>query len=203
MSLLGAPVEAVEIGLTGSLALGLSEPSAPKVHDIDFVFTADLQSNANLVRHLSQMVNTNPNLRLREHGKGWQVRWRGRTALCCAFFMYQDPSAAPLADVLAMRTLIDNVTIVGRVIDDMHSAYVPSIVTIAPQDGVHELPQDAQSHLCVVMSHLRSRGDFARGALGAFTGSLVEIEARGATFLALSVVDGNSSRLLTPPWEPY
>jgi hypothetical protein len=192
-----------QIGLTGSLKLRARGRRLQEFHDIDLVFTADLMTNLAIIGELSRITRSEKSARVYEHGKGWQIRVRSTTGLLCAFFAYQDPRDSPLHGLREIRTIRDELVIRGTVTDHVHNGYLPTILTVNPRNAVKYLPISERSDLTVIISHLRGRGDFFEGDEGLFRGALVEIETGKSSFLALSVIDGDDSRILTPPWIPY
>jgi hypothetical protein len=194
----------IHIGLTGSLRLGAASRSGnTRAHDVDIVFTGDLVDIADMTRRISSGVAAHPELRLYEHGKGWRIRARTRAGILCPFFGYDDPRSSPIYGLRMVRTVRERVTVRGIVVDDTHNAYLPTHLTIRPIEASCILPPAVCQGLSVIISHLRARGDFFRGDRGMFTGDLIELTFDSHEQLALSVLDGNESVLLTPPWLPF
>jgi len=194
----------IHTGLTGSLRLGaVSRSGDMSAHDVDIVFTGDLGDISDMTRRISSGVAAHPELRLYEHGKGWRIRARTRAGILCPFFGYDDPRSSPLYGLRMVRTVRERVTVSGMVIDDTHNAYLPTHLTIRPTETSCLLPPAICQEMPVIISHLRSRGDFFRGDCGIFTGDLIELAFDSHEKLALSVLDGTESVLLTPPWLPF
>jgi predicted nucleotidyltransferase len=201
--LLGPCLRNVRIGLTGSLSLGRQEGAFDAAHDVDIMFDGGLAQVASIATRLKELVAERKGLRVHEHGKGWRIRVTTSVGLLCSFFSYENVEESPMYGLQASNTIKDDVIVRGRVVDDTHNSYLPTLLTVEPMGSSHDLPIVATQELVVVISHLRSRGDFFVGDIGEFRGSLIDIETNARSYIALSVVDGNSSVLLTPPWSPY
>ncbi|MGW7366441.1 hypothetical protein ACWGI8_24150 [Streptomyces sp. NPDC054841] len=201
--LLGDDMPSATIGITGSARLLLQDRSVRSMHDFDVLFTGRPEPHRLIARRLSAHGEVNEEARLHEHGKGWRIRLRTRAGILCPFFRYEDPSDAPLAGLTGVRTLLRDVTVSGRVVEDAHGVYLPTLLAIAPERVSVPLPAEVATRLPVLVSHMRDRGDFFLGDRGTFTGELCHLTTRRGDFIGLSVIDGSDSRLDTPPWQPY
>jgi predicted nucleotidyltransferase len=188
-------------GLTGAVRLSTEEEAV--LHDLDVVFRADPGDIRRLVGSISRVAERDPSRRVREHGKEWRIRLRTPAGMLCAFFGYRDPRDTPLATLEAMETVADEVTVSGRIIDDLHNAVLPTLVIIEPEESDIPISGAAGRALPVIISHMRGRGEFFLGDRATFTGALVDVSDGTGTYRALSVVDGTSANLTTPPWPGY
>lgn len=198
-----APHHVDHLGLTGSLRLMVDDPACKKFHDFDVVFESNPRTNFQIYQSLAEQAEQYPQSRVYEHGKGWRMRLWTPTGLLCPFFRYDHPSAAPLTVVNKMVNSGTTITVTGSVIDNTHGIYLPTWLVIRPEDHAGQLPVDLRDRLIVMISHMRDRGDFAVGDRGTFSGELVHVTTPDSHFFVLSVVDGDDSRLETPPWLPY
>ncbi|GCB49040.1 hypothetical protein [Streptomyces sp. NL15-2K] len=198
---LGDTMPDAPLGLTGSARLLLQDHSVRTMHDFDVLFTGGPDRVREIARRLAAHGEAHKEARLHEHGKGWRIRLRMRAGILCPFFRYADPADAPLAGLTGARTLLRDVTVSGRVIEDAHGAYLPTFLVIAPDRVSTALPGELAHRLPVLVSHMRDRGDFFVGDRGTFTGELCHLRTRRGDFIALSVVDGSDSRLDTPIWQ--
>ncbi|MER6638679.1 hypothetical protein ACFV6B_21320 [Streptomyces microflavus] len=198
---LGDALPVGPLGLTGSARLLLGDPSVLSMHDYDVVFDVGPEAAVRITRRLVAHGRAHPEARLREHGKDWRIRLRTGAGILCPFFRYEDPADAPLTGLTAARTLLRNVTVSGRVVQDSHGAYLPTFLVIRPEQVSAALPGEVSRRLPILVSHMRDRGDFHRGERGTFTGDLCHLSTGAGHLIALSVVDGADSRLDDPPWR--
>ncbi|MGW2308711.1 hypothetical protein [Actinomadura luteofluorescens] len=198
--LLGDALLDAPLGLTGSARLLLQECSVRSLHDFDILFIGGPETVRTIARRLAAYGKARPEARLREHGKGWRIRLRTGAGILCPFFRYPEPSDSPLAGLTSVQTMIRDVTVRGRVIDDLHGAYLPTLIKVSPEWASEPLPVEASQHLLVLISHMRHRGDFLPGDRGTFTGELCHLSAHGGDLVTLSVVDGSDSRMDSSLW---
>ena len=205
-TLLGPAFSGVRKGLTGRLALG----QASDYHDFDIVFWGSLQKNreiAERMRHLILNQSVGPCF---EGGKDWQVRFfDARQKLMCCFFCYEEPGLAPLRN-FDMSVMREDVTVEGRVTDDLHSMYTPTFLTIEDVRIMDGRAKTSLQRLCsderitVVVYHTATRGECYSGDHILARGALVELQAGdNLSRLAVCVIDREGVRNLTPPWENY
>lgn len=198
--ILGNAMPTTPLGLTGSARLLLKDDSVESMHDYDVLITGGPESVGPIAQRLSAYGQDHEEARLHEHGKGWRIRLRTSAGILCPFFRYASPADAPLAGLTAAQTVLQAVTVTGRVVEDAHGAYLPTLLTIAPERTSASLPGEVARQLPVLISHMRDRGDFLVGDRGTFTGRLCHLSVTRGDLLALSVVDGSDSSLDTPLW---
>ncbi|MFB6772074.1 hypothetical protein [Streptomyces sp. NPDC056337] len=201
--ILGDAMPKTPLGLTGSARLLLKDRAVQSMHDYDVVFTGGPQSVGLIARRLTDYGQVHKEARLHEHGKGWRIRLRTSAGILCPFFRYSSPADAPISGLTAAQTLLQTVTVSGRVIEDAHSAYLPTLLAIVPERTSVSLPGEVDQRLLVLVSHMRDRGDFFIGDRGTFTGALCHLGTPLGDLQVLSVVDGSDSTLDTPPWQHY
>lgn len=201
--ILGNAMPMNALGLTGSARLLLKDCSVQSMHDYDVLFVGGPEPVGLVARRLSAYGQTHERARLHEHGKGWRIRLRTDAGVLCPFFRYPSPADAPLTGLTAAQTLLQAVTVSGCVVEDAHGAYLPTLLTIAPDRASVSLPGEFTRRLQVLISHMRDRGDFFIGDRGTFTGDLCHLSTAHGDLVVLSVVDGSDSSLDTPPWQHY
>jgi predicted nucleotidyltransferase len=201
--ILGITGASLQVTLTGSLNLDPHPRHVRNPNDLDLLFTGSTATVGRLVAAMSAAAHEHPKIRVHEYGKGWRIRMRTAEGLLCSFFRYGDATEIPLCDVTDVRTVRNDVEIHGTVASADHNVFMPMILEVEVE--VTNAPETVplESRLPIVIYHLRSRGDFFQGDRGRFRGTVVEITEGLKAYLALSVVDGTSSHLLTPPWLPY
>ncbi|WP_436535788.1 hypothetical protein [Actinoplanes sp. HUAS TT8] len=201
--LLGITGTGLQVALTGSLNLDPHPRHVRDPNDLDLLFTGSTAAVGRLVVAMSAAAHEHPEIRVHEYGKGWQIRLRTHEGLLCSFFRYGDDTETPLRDVTDVRTVRNDVEIYGTVASATHNVFMPMIleVDVEVTNAPETVPRETR--LPILIHHLRSRGDFFQGDRGRFRGTVVEVAEGPTEYLALSVVDGNSSDLLTPPWLPY
>ena len=209
LRLLGPEIEAVSACLTGSLMLQLAMPARvppnPSLdqrdpHDLDVVFTGSVNAINRLARRMMDVAKSEPDRRVYEHGKGWTIRLQTDRGMLCSFFRYAVTDEIP-RQIAHARLVEAGFAAELEVTDIDHGLFTPSLlrtVSRAP-DLVGGRP------LVVLISHLRSRGDFSEGSRGWFRGDLLDAATgeHASGDLVLSVFDGDSSIPLDPPWEGY
>ncbi len=201
--ILGTMCDTAQVGLTGSLRISWPHIGSASAHDADLVFRETLDGNYAIADRLSSAAKKFERHRLYEHGKGWKIRLRTNRGILCSFFSYKTPSQAPFSDIRSIRPICSRLTARGTVTDDCYNSYLPTVLRVRPRRVTYLLPQECREELVVIISHMRSRGDFFRGDEGLFTGCLIEVETGTSSYLALSVTEAGESLLLTPPWHPY
>lgn len=200
MNLLGLSPEQISLGLTGAPLLG----NTNNFHDLDIVFSGSLAENLRIAKAMRDLAKYEPQRRLFEGGKGWQIRFfNDLGTLMCTFFTYPDRSQAPLHD-FSMEVIERGITVQGTVSNDEHSMYTPTILEL--KDAL--LKKNGQqvqrfTTLPLIVYHTASRGDCFNEDVVEAEGALVEINQLGSSFLAVCVIDREGLRNLTPPWEGY
>lgn len=200
MNLLGISSQQISLGLTGAPLLG----NTNHFHDLDIVFSGSLEENLRIAKTMRDLAKYEPQRRLFEGGKAWQIRFfNDLGTLMCTFFTYPDRSVAPLRD-FSMEIVERGVTVQGTVSNDQHSMYTPTILelkdVIVDKNG-QRIQQFAT--LPLIVYHTASRGDCFNEDVIQAHGALVEVNQSGASYLAVCVVDREGLRNLTPPWEGY
>lgn len=206
--LLGADIEELEPCLTGSLVLQSAlppthppngSPVTADPHDLDVIFTGSVRVLDELLDRMSAVTLKQPERRLFEHGKGWQIRLKTDRGVLCSFFRYKDAAEvpSPLSNIVLLKP---GFVAECEITDSSHGLFTPSYLRAHVTSPSHL----GDRTLLIAISHLRSRGDFRRGSTGVFRGDLLEAKSsEGESVLLLSVFDGDSSLSLKPPWEPY
>lgn len=196
---LGLDLSVVQKGFTGSPARG----DYNDLHDLDIVFSGSLEENIAIARAIRQLVRKNPTYRLFENGKGWNIRFlNDRKTLICCFFTYKNSRDAALSNfsmgVVAPRLELDAV-----VTEDLHTMYVPSVVTVRPSAQSRAKHRNLPASLPIITYHAGFRGDCFAGDTVRATGSLVEVATPTDSFLGLCVVERDGLVNLTPTWDAY
>jgi len=201
MQLLSVSPDEVTLGLTGAPLLGNTE----YFHDLDIVFRGTLDQNLLIAKTMRDLAIHEPQRRLFEGGKGWQIRFfNDNGTLMCTFFTYPHKEQAPLHDFF-MEVIEDTITVEGTVCDDRHSMYTPTILGLkdAVVKKANSLVQ-RYTDLPLIIYHTASRGDCFSQDVVMAQGSLVEISEPGKiSYPAVCVIDRNGLRNVTPPWEGY
>lgn len=200
MSLLNLSPEQISLGLTGAPLLG----NTNHFHDLDIVFSGSPEENIRIVKMMRDITKYEPQRRLFEGGKGWQIRFfNDLGTLMCTFFTYPDRSSAPMYD-FSMDVLERGVTVQGTVSNDQHSMYTPTVLELTDAI-VGKNGQQVQrfTTLPLIVYHTASRGDCFNQDIVRANGALVEVNQSGSSFIAVCVVDREGLRNLTPPWNGY
>ncbi len=201
LKLLDLEKDEVELGLTGAPLLG----NTSAYHDLDIVFSGDELQNLKIAKIIRQLTTTEPDRRLFEGGKAWQIRFfNDNKTLMCTFFTYADQKSAPLHD-FTMDVIQDDMEIQGTVADDTHTMYTPTILhlenVIFQRNGK---TYNSISSLPLIIYHTASRGDCFNGDIVSAKGALVKVnDAQKGPYEAFCVIDREGVRNLTPPWKDY
>lgn len=191
--ILGSAFRDVDVSITGSISLGSVRKSIGEVHDVDLVYCGGLEENAAVRRLLALNTGERKSARVHEYGKKWRIRTRILNGILCPFFVYRDPGDSPLSNLETVEHFGTSTLVRGEVVSDLHSGYLPSIVTVKVRDSSSSSVQPG-SLIEIIMYHMRSRGDFQVGDIGLFYGQPIALHTvRGGSRPALSVIDGNSS----------
>ncbi len=173
--MLKIPVET--IGATGSMALGNLESA----HDFDLVFYGTTAEHRALVDRIYGILE-DPKRRVFEMGMHWAIRFYDDWGnMICPFFSYSDPAEIPLfkADFSLRR---DGVEFRGRVTDDRHSFYMPSLLEL---EDVRLEGAQAPDRLTLILYHGGLRGEYRRGDRVRGKAKLADVTVPGKTFPAL------------------
>lgn len=201
MHLLGINSEEISLGLTGAPLLGNTE----EYHDLDIVFTGSLEQNIHIAKTMRDIALHEPDRRLFEGGKAWQIRFfNDFGTLMCTFFTYSNREEAPLRN-FTMEPLERDITVNGTVSDDTHSMYTPSVLSLKDA-AVSKNSQLIQRYtdIPLIVYHTASRGDCFNGDVVNASGTLVEVTQPGMdSYPAVCVIEREGVRNLTPPWEGY
>lgn len=196
--LIGVDISDVRLGFTGAPSLG----NLDNLHDLDIVFTGSLEENILIARAMRRLLADNPQRRLTEGGKDWNIRfYNDRSTLICSFFRYQKPDEAPLRE-FSMEIIEPEVTLVATVSDDMHTIYTPTVLGLEDAYLVGEdrkLPQDMQ----LIVYHTATRGECFEGDRVMASGALVNVSTPTSDTLALCVIEREGVRNLTPTWDNF
>ena len=173
--MLAVPVET--IGATGSMALGNLESA----HDFDLVFYGTTTEHRVLVGRIYRILE-DPERRVFEMGMHWAIRFYDDWGnMICPFFSYSDPSEIPLRRFdLALRE--EEVEFRGRVTDDRHSFYMPSVLEL---DGVEIQRRREPERLTLILYHGGLRGEYRLHDLVEGRAKLVEVITEHRSFPAL------------------
>lgn len=182
MNLLGIAPEQISLGLTGAPLLGNTD----HFHDLDIVFSGSLEENLRIAKTMRDIARYEPQRRLFEGGKAWQIRFfNDLGTLMCTFFTYPDMSTAPLHD-FSMEVVERGITVQGTVSNDQHSMYTPTILELRDAIVARSGQQIQQFiTLPLVVHHTASRGDCFNEDVVMARGALVEISQSGASYLAV------------------
>lgn len=202
-TLMGIDLRNIPIGVTGVLLMG----NFRNFHDFDLVFQGSLEQNLRIAKAMRDLVKREPQRRVIEGGKGWNIRfYNNRGTLMCNFFSYGNLEDAPLRE-FEMEVLVPDLTIEGIVSDDTHSMYTPAILEL---DGVKVLNVDGQGadietpkSIQLIAYHTATRGECFTGDKVKAFGSLVKIKTPKEEYRAVCVIDREGIRNLTPTWEGF
>lgn len=172
------------IGCTGSLAYGYFEEP---LEDVDAVFFGTVEENREVVRRITELKRREPGREVIELGKSWPLRFTHMDTIICPFFKYSRREEIPLKDT-TMEVVRETVTATGTVIDDRHTPYCPSILTLG--DVVIDGRERESIDLVIYDGSLR--GEFYNGDRLHVTSRLVTIEDGGGTREALLVTRSNA-----------
>lgn len=197
--LLGMEVSNNLTGFTGSPSLG----NFTKLHDLDVVFTGTIDENLAIAKAMRSLVQSEPDRRLFEGGKGWNIRFfNDRRTLICSFFCYHNANDAPLRS-FNMQATGGELEIEGTVVDDRHTIYMPSVFTVEHAGNSNLNEPALPNPLTVVVYNAASRGDCFAGDRVRIKGQLVRITTPHRSYVAVCIIERNGVRNLTPAWQPY
>jgi len=204
LNLLGLDKGLITLGLTGAPLLG----NVHQYHDLDLVFIGSLQQNKSIAIKMRDLLKQEKERRLFEGGKSWSIRFfNDDNHLMCNFFGYRDIESAPLRD-FTMEVIKEDIEVEGTVIDDTHSMYTPSILTLADfnlKDDERLLIYDERKprSIQLIVYHTASRGDCFNGDRVKAKGALVNIHQDGVEYSAVCSIEREAVKNLTPPWKKY
>lgn len=201
--LLGIDLTDVPLGVTGGSLMG----NFRGFHDFDLVFQGSLEQNLQIAKAMRELVRRDPQRRIIEGGKGWNIRfYNDRGTFMCNFFSYGNPEDAPLRE-FEMEVLVPDLVVEGTVSDDTHSMYTPTILgleqvkvrKVADQEMDLEAPEPIQ----LIAYHTATRGECFSGDTVKARGALVNVKTPKGEYRAVCVIDREGIRNLTPTWEGF
>ena len=153
------------VGVTGSLSYGRVED------DIDIVFFGAPQENAAIAERIRIFKRGHPEAKVVELGKEWPLRFYYAGTLICPFFKYDSPESIPLPEC-EMKVLEENLSFRAIVDDDLHSYYLPAIVTLAEveQEGTR-----MREDLPLIVYDGSMRGELRKGDRVSLNADLVSV----------------------------
>lgn len=201
--IIGLDLSGINLGFTGAPSFG----NLDSLHDLDIIFSGTLEENIAIAKAMRNTVRDQPDRRLTEGGKGWNIRFfNDRRTLICSFFTYKNPEDAPLRN-FEMEVLSPDVIVEGEVFDDLHSIYTPSVLGI---DNVQILQLDDQTvdvpfdqPLQLIAYHTATRGECFEGDKIRARGALVQVTTPTSRHLGVCVIEREGIRNLTPTWEGF
>lgn len=201
--LLGVDFDAYDIGLTGAPLLG----NIGNVHDVDVVFSGDLAANLALAKRMRDFSRENPNQRVIEGGKGWNIRYYNeRGSLMCNFFTYGTPEDAPLRE-FEMDVIAPDVSVRGTVYEDTHSMYTPTVLGLTDVQiekvGDRSVNERAPEDIKLIAYHTATRGECFSEDVVTAQGALVNVRTPEEEYRAICVIEREGVRNLTPTWPGF
>lgn len=202
-TILDLDLNRIRLGFTGAPSFGNLE----SLHDLDLIFSGTLQENIAIAKAMRDTVRDQPDRRLVEGGKGWNIRFfNDRQTLICSFFTYKNPEDAALRN-FEMEVLSPNIIVEGEVYDDLHSIYTPSVLGI-DQVRVLELGDEVmdapfEQPLQLIAYHTATRGECFEGDRIRAQGALVQVTTPTSQHLGICVIEREGIRNLTPTWEGF
>lgn len=200
---IGLDMTGISIGFTGAPSFGKLDA----LHDLDIVFSADLDTNYSIADAMRNMLRENPARRLTEGGKGWNIRYlNDRGTLICCFFTYQNPNLAPLRK-FAMDVVAPEVTVEAIVAEDIHGIYTPTVLEVTDSQlvsGEDRIKIETQDRLFQIIAyHTASRGESFKGDKITSTGALVRITTEDGSKMGVCITEREGLRNMTPTWNNY
>ena len=174
--ILDIPIE--RMGATGSLAYGVYDPND---EDFDVVFFGTVEENRRVVRNIYE-VTRDPAKQVIEFGKLWPMRFHHHGVLVCPFFVYADWSEVPLKG-FTIEVLKETIYATGRVCEDTHAIYMPSVVQL---DEV-VIDREKRPPVPLIIYDGAMRGDLRQGDRVRCHGMLVRVTQGREEFDALLV----------------
>ena len=175
--LLDVPRE--RIGCTGSLSYGFFEEP---LEDVDAVFFGSVEQNRRILDRIAELKRREPEREVVELGKSWPLRFTHMGTIICPFFKYSREVEIPLKE-FRMTVVREEVVARGVVVDDRHTPYCPSVLTL----GGIELDGVAVKDMELVIYDGALRGEYYNGDRLDVKARLVSIEDRRGTRDALLV----------------
>jgi hypothetical protein len=176
---LGIPQE--RLGATGSTAYGKIDPGG---EDIDLIIYGSVEEHQRVLLTITEWLRDARN-RVFEFGRYWPMRFYYDGTLVCPFFIYARQDEIPLAD-FTMAVVQHNVQFRGRVCDDLHSIYLPSLL------GLEDVSVDAAraADMPLIIYDSSMRGEFRREDLLEGRGALVDVRQGAREYRAILVTMG-------------
>ena len=173
---LDIPLE--RMGATGSLAYGVYDPSD---EDFDVVFFGTVEENRQTVRRIYEITRDHEK-QVIEFGKLWPIRFHHHGTLVCPFFVYSDWNEVPLKG-FTIEVLKEMVNATGRVCEDTHAIYMPSVAQL---DSVI-IDREKRPPIPLIIYDGAMRGDMREGDRIRCRGMLVRVTQGREEFDALLV----------------
>lgn len=182
----GFSVPVSRLGVTGSTCYGKFEQED---EDIDLVWYGSIRENARILEKIRAHTR-DPRNRVFEFGKRWPIRFYWNGVMICSFFNYSRDEEIPLRKC-RMEVLEPEVSGEGRVADDTHSIYMPSILTL----GDLTLGGTSCGDLDLILYDGSLRGEYFAGDRVKFRARRVGVETGARNYEALLVtISDNISR---------
>jgi len=166
------------LGVTGSTCYGKFEEED---EDIDLVWYGSVAENARVLEQIREHTR-DPQNRVFEFGKYWPIRFFFNGVMICSFFNYELDEEIPLRDC-RMELLEENLRGEGIIVDDTHTIYMPSIVTL----GDLELGGAGVGNMDLIIYDGSLRGEYFRGDRLRFKASRVGVHTGSRDYEALLV----------------
>ncbi|HUB94027.1 MAG TPA: hypothetical protein VMB52_06000 [Verrucomicrobiae bacterium] len=201
--ILGLDLSSVGKGFTGAPSFGQLD----QLHDLDIIFSGSLEENLAIAKAMRATVRDNPQRRLTEGGKGWNIRFfNDRKTLICSFFTYKNPEDAPLRE-FTMEVVEPDVVIEGAVFNDMHTMYTPTVLGIDRARlltaGDRQIDAQINEPLQLIAYHTATRGECFEGDKVRARGALVQITTPTSQHMGVCVIEREGIRNLTPTWQGF
>lgn len=165
------------LGCTGSACYGkFDEPD-----DIDLVFCGTVEENKKILQRIKE-ITRDPRNRVFEFGKLWPIRFYWQGTMICSFFIYRREEEIPLRNC-RMEVLEEGVRGEGVVVDDTHSIYMPSVLTVARL----RLNGEVRGDMDLIIYDGSLRGEYYRGDRLEFACRRVLVQTGKREFEALLV----------------
>ncbi|MDP8248311.1 MAG: hypothetical protein P9M00_09260 [Candidatus Tritonobacter lacicola] len=174
-------IDPASIGCTGSISLG----NLKNIHDFDLIFYGTTRSNRRIVDRIYE-ITKDPSRQVIEMGMKWAIRFYDDNGnVICPFFCYSEKDEIPLAD-FTMEVEKEACRYTGRVCDDLHNSYMPSILQL---EEVESADSPSFKEIMLIIYHGGSKGEYRCGDRLGIRGKLVRVETGGKQLQAILVTD--------------